>query len=188
MIRGLKMTNTDSTHKNGHRHPHSKRVRLRVAHAPRLGWYLRSILRDTHFLRYIILLLVLWMASGAAMYAAEQGVEGASIRTYGQALYWGVAAMSTAGIADTPVSGPAQAIGAAWILIGSVLFFGIIVASVTGYFMRPVQRPARQIIDTIEYNLEHLGDLSVDELGLLKRTADNLITHMERLKVREQSR
>ena len=63
-----------------------------------------------------------------------------------------------------------------------------IVASVTGYFMRPVQRPARQIIDTIEYNLEHLGDLSVDELGLLKRTADNLITHMECLKVREQSR
>jgi len=39
----------------------------------------------------------------------------------------------------------------------------------------------------IEYNLEHLEDLSVDELDLLKRTADNLILHMERLKKREAS-
>jgi len=159
---------------------------LRVAHAPRLGRYLRSVVAETYFLRFIVLLVLLWLLFGAALFTAEQGVDGASIQTYGQALYWGVAAMSTAGIADTLASGLAQAIGAAWILIGSVLFFGIIVASITGYFMRPVQRPARQIIDTIEYNLEHLEDLSVDELDLLKQTADNLIMHMERLKKREE--
>lgn len=51
--------------------------------------------------------------------------------------------------------------------------------------MRPLQRPARQIIDTIEYNLEHLEDLSVDELDLLKETTDALIDHVERLKQRQ---
>jgi len=170
----------------GKRRAQRRPVRLRVAHAPRLGGYLRSIIEETYFLRLILLLGLLWLAFAAAIFIAEQGVDGARIQTFGQALYWGVAALSTAGIADTPVSGAAQAIGAAWILIGSVLFFGIIVASITGYFMRPVQRPARQIIDTIEYNLEHLEDLSVDELELLKRTADNLILHMEGLKQREQ--
>ncbi|UCG74467.1 MAG: two pore domain potassium channel family protein [Chromatiales bacterium] len=169
----------------GKRRVTRRAVRLRVAHAPRLGGYLRSVIEETYFLRFIVLLGGLWLLFAAAIFLAEQGVEGAPIQTFGQALYWGVAALSTAGIADTPVSGAAQAIGAAWILIGSVLFFGIIVASITGYFMRPVQRPARQIIDTIEYNLEHLADLSVDELDLLKRTTDNLILHMERMKQRE---
>lgn len=172
----------------GKRRATRRPVRLRVAHAPRLGGYLQSIIQETYFLRVIVLLGVLWLLFAMALFLAEQGVQGARIQTYGQALYWGVAALSTAGIADTPVSGAAQAIGAAWILVGSVLFFGIIVASITGYFMRPVQRPARQIIDTIEYNLEHLEDLSVDELDLLKRTTDNLILHMERVKQREEDR
>ena len=94
----------------------------------------------------------------------------------------GVAAFSTAGIADKPLSGAAQLLGGLWIVIGSVLFFGAIVATVTSYFMRPLQRPHKQIIDTIETNLERLNELSLDELDLLKLTVDTLIGHVERLK------
>ncbi len=65
---------------------------------------------------------------------------------------------------------------------GFILFFGAIVATVTAYFVRPLQRPSKQIVDTIEYNLEQLDDLSVDELEVLKETTDALIEHMERLK------
>ncbi len=65
---------------------------------------------------------------------------------------------------------------------GSALFFGTIVATVTGYFMRPLQRPHRKIIETIEYNLEQLEDLGVDELDLLRDTVDTLIIHVEGLK------
>ena len=100
-------------------------------------------------------------------------------------MYWGVAAFSTAGIADAPISGVAQLIGGIWIVVGSVLFFGAIVATVTTYFMRPMQRPHKKIIDTIEYNLEQLNDLSVDELDLLKETVDTLIVHVERLKEKQ---
>jgi len=47
-----------------------------------------------------------------------------------------------------------------------------------------MQRPAKRIIDTIEYNLEQLEDLTVEELDLLKETVDSLIEHVERLKER----
>jgi voltage-gated potassium channel len=82
-----------------------------------------------------------------------------------------------------PVSGTSEIIGAIWIVIGSIVFFGAIVATITAYFMRPLQRPSKQIIDTIEYNLEQLDDLSVDELEVLKETTDSLIEHIERLKI-----
>jgi len=122
------------------------------------------------------------MIFAAGLYFAERGAEGTSITSYGKALYWGVAAFSTAGIADRPVNGISEIIGAVWIILGSMLFFGAIVATITAYFMRPLQRPSRQIIDTIEYNLEQLDDLSVEELELLKDTTDSLIEHVERLK------
>lgn len=130
----------------------------------------------------VFLLIVLWLLFSTGVYLAERSIEGASIRSYGEALYWGVAAFSTAGIADTPVSSTAQLIGGLWIVLGSVLFFGTIVATVTTYFMRPMQRPHKRIIDTIEYNLEQLHELSLDELDLLKETVDTLIVHVEHLK------
>lgn len=144
--------------------------------------FLKDISVHTPFTKMVLLLVLLWVIFSAGMYLAEQGVNGASIHSIGDALYWGVAAFSTAGIASAPVSGAAQFIGGVWIVIGSVLFFGAIVATVTTYFMRPMQRPHKKIIDTIEYNLEQLNDLTVDELDLLKETVDTLIVHVERLK------
>ncbi len=51
--------------------------------------------------------------------------------------------------------------------------------------MRPLQRPARQIVESIEYNLEQLYDLSIEELDLLKETTDALILHVERQKEKQ---
>ncbi|WP_455376609.1 hypothetical protein [Kaarinaea lacus] len=152
----------------------------------RLKIFVKDIIAHTPFIKMVILLVVLWLLFSAGVYLAEQKVEGASITSYGEALYWGVAAFSTAGIADTPVSGTAQLIGGIWIVLGSVLFFGAIVATVTTYFMRPMQRPHKKIIDTIEYNLEQLNDLTVEELDLLKETVDTLITQVEHLKKKQE--
>lgn len=137
----------------------------------------------TPFTEMIILLVVLWLVFAAGLYVVEADVAGTPITSYGEALYWGVAAFSTAGIAPVPLSGAAKLIGGIWIVVGSILFFGAIVATVTTYFMRPMQRPHKKIIDTIEYNLEQLNDLTLDELELLKKTVDTLISHVERLKV-----
>ena len=132
-----------------------------------------------------MLLMVSWLIFSAGVYFAESRIQGSVIDSYGSALYWGVAAFSTAGIADTPKSGIAQLIGGVWIVLGSTLFFGTIVATVTTYFMRPMQRPAKRIIDTIEYNLEQLNELTVEELDLLKKTVDTLIIHVEQLKEKQ---
>ncbi|MDH3240677.1 MAG: two pore domain potassium channel family protein [Alphaproteobacteria bacterium] len=154
----------------------------------RFARFAAEVINRTPLVWMILLLIVLWLAFSAGVYYAERGAAETSIRTYGQALYWGVAAFSTAGIADTPRSGGAQIIGGIWIVVGSTLFFGTIVATVTAYFMRPLQRPARKIIDSIEYNLEQLEDLTVEELDLLKGTVDTLILHMERLKRKQEGR
>jgi len=145
--------------------------------------FLDDVRRYTPFTRMALLLVVLWLAFAAAMLVAERGADGASIDSYGEAMYWGVAAFSTAGIADTPVTGAGRLIGGSWIVIGSLLFFGAIVATVTAYFMRPLQRPHKKIIETIEYNLEQLEQLNPDELDLLRETVDTLIAHVERIKL-----
>jgi voltage-gated potassium channel len=130
----------------------------------------------------VALLVTLWLAFSFAFYLFERDSGDTSIRSFGDALYWSTAAFSTAGIADTPVTPMAKLIGGVWIVLGSLLFFGAIVATVTAYVNRPLQRPHKRIIDTIEYNLEQLEELDVDELDLLKETVDTLILHMERLK------
>lgn len=147
--------------------------------------FIRDVLTHTPIANLALLLLVLWMLFAAGLYFSELGAQGSSITSYGRALYWGIAAFSTAGIADTPVNGLSQVIGGIWIVVGSLLFFGTIVATVTAYFMRPLQRPSSRIVETIEYNLEQLDDLTVDELEMLKSTTDTLIEHVEKLKLRQ---
>jgi voltage-gated potassium channel len=144
--------------------------------------FLREVAMYTPVIKMVLLLVALWLLFSGFLYLAESGTEGTTITSMPEALYWGIAAFSTAGIADTPVSGAAKLVGGIWIVLGSILFFGTIVASVTAYFMRPLQRPAKQIVDTIEYNLEQLDDLTLEELELLRETVDTLIGHMERLK------
>jgi voltage-gated potassium channel len=144
--------------------------------------FIKDVVIHTPILKMTFLLIISWLLFSAGIFLGELGAEGTSITSYGRALYWGIAAMSTAGIADMPVNGISEIIGAIWIILGSILFFGTIVATVTAYFMRPMQRPSRQIIDTIEYNLEQLNDLTVEELEVLKDTTDALIDHMERVR------
>lgn len=157
----------------------------RIKPPARIKRFIKDVATYTPFAKMMLLLVALWLLFSAGVYLAERNTDGAEINSYAEALYWGVAAFSTAGIADTPTSGMALLIGGLWIVIGSVLFFGAIVATVTGYFMRPMQRPHKKIIDTIEYNLEQLDDLTIDELDLLKETVDTLIVHVETLKEKQ---
>jgi voltage-gated potassium channel len=152
----------------------------------RMRRFAADLRRYTPITSMVALLVLLWLVFATAVYLAERGSPGAVLHSYGDALYWAVAAFSTAGIADTPSSGLAKLFGGIWIVIGSLLFFGTIVAAVTGYFLRPLQRPHKRIIETIEYNLEQLEELELEELDLLKDTVDSLINHMEELKSRQQ--
>ncbi|SIS58666.1 two pore domain potassium channel family protein [Neptunomonas antarctica] len=150
--------------------------------------FIKDILNHTPFVKAVVLLVILWFCFSAAMFFAESGAQGSGITTFGEALYWSVAACSTAGIAPVPVLGISKLIGGIWIIVGSALFFGTIVATITTYFMRPLQRPDKQIIEIIEYNLEQLETLSIEELDLLRETVEGLISHMEYLKERHPTK
>ncbi len=153
----------------------------------RLKRFIKDIATHTPFSKMVLLLISLWLLFSSGVFVADSASAHPTLSSYGEALYWGVAAFSTAGIANPPSTGLAQLIGGAWIIIGSALFFGAIVATITGYFNRPLQRPHKKIIDTIEYNLEQLNDLTLEELDLLKETVDTLIAHVEQLKARTRS-
>jgi voltage-gated potassium channel len=161
---------------------------LKIRGHTRFRRFTKDVLVHTPFIKMIILLVVLWLCFSAVLYFSESSIQGATINSYGSALYWGVAAFSTAGIADTPKSCIGHLFGGIWIVVGSTLFFGTIVATVTTYFMRPLQRPGKRIINTIEYNLEQLNELDVDELELLKETVDMLILHVEKLKKQQTNK
>ncbi|TEU04272.1 MAG: hypothetical protein E3J24_01675 [Dehalococcoidia bacterium] len=91
--------------------------------------------------------------------------------------------MTSMGTAPIPVSGAGQIVGGIWAVLGCVIFYGAIIASVTVYFARRKEGTMKQIISTVEYNLERLDDLSLEELEILKETTDRLIdTQIERRK------
>ena len=144
--------------------------------------FIRDVVLHTPILNMTFLLVTLWLIFSAGVYFGESGAENTGISSYGKTLYWGVVAFSAVGIADMPVNGISKFLGTIWIIPGSILFFGTIVATISAYFMRPLQRPSKQIIDTIEYNLAQLDDLSIEELERLKDTTDSLIKHMKHLK------
>ena len=60
--------------------------------------FIKDIATHTPFTKMIFLLVILWFAFATGLYFAERGTEGATITSYGDALYWGIAAFSTAGI------------------------------------------------------------------------------------------
>ena len=155
-------------------------------HRTRLRRFWDDVITHTPLTRMIILLLLLWLIFSMGIYWAEKDSLTPGVNSFGEALYWGVAAFSTAGIANTPQTTLGMLLGGVWIILGSALFFGTIVATITTYFMRPMQRPHKKIIDVIEYNLEQMEELSMEELDLLKKTVDSLIVHMEQIKLRQQ--
>lgn len=142
--------------------------------------FLQDIFRYTKVTQLAVVLVVLWLVASTGMFLAERDAEHSSITSFADALYWGVAAFSTAGIANSPATGLGQIIGGLWSIVGSILFFGTIVATVTTYFMRPMLKPHARIIETIEFNLEQLDDLSVDEMEILREAVNSLIVHVEK--------
>jgi len=164
------------------------RKRLRIApNVPAIITFLRVIVTQTPFVPMFSLIMILWMLFSSGFYFAEQGASASGIDHYGDALWWGLVAMQTMGTADMPVTVAGHIVGGIWAILGVILFWGTIIASVTSYFLHRRQRPSQQIISTVQYNLEQLEDLSLEELELLKETTDGLIdAHIGRLK-REQS-
>jgi voltage-gated potassium channel len=152
------------------------RRRLRIApNVPGIIRFLRVILTQTPFVPMITLLTILWLLFSTGFYFAEHGANPEHVGSYGQALWWGLASVETMGTPYKPITTAGQIVGGIWAVLGVILFWGTIIASVTVYFARRREGMVKQIISTIQYNLEQLENLSVEELQILKETTDGLI-------------
>lgn len=160
------------------------RARLRVAPSvPGIIKFLKVLLTQTPFVPMFSTLVVLWLIFSSGFYFAENGVN-EHVHSFGQALWWALASVETMGTPYKPITLAGQIVGGIWAIMGTMLFWGTIIASVTTYFARRREGPVKQIISTVEYNLEMLEDLSLEELEVLKETTDVLIdARIERLKV-----
>jgi voltage-gated potassium channel len=128
------------------------------------------------------------MLFAIGFYFAEHNTN-EQVHSFGQAVWWCLAAIETMGTPYKPITLAGQVVGGIWAILGVISFWGTIIASITAYFMRPRQRPTQQIISTVQYNLEQLEDLSLEELDLLKETTDGIIdAHIGRVKQEQSSR
>ena len=152
---------------------HGKRLRIAPT-VPEAIRFFRFIFTQTPFLSMMTLLAILWPIFALFLYFAEHNVN-PDLNNYGNAIWWGLVAMTSMGTTSPPLTGIGQLVGGVWAVIGCIIFYGMIIASVTAYFAKRKEGAVKQIVSTLEYNLEHMDKLSIEELKLLKETADGVI-------------
>jgi len=106
------------------------------------------------------------------------------ITSYTYALWWSFTAMQTQGAnAPGPITTAGMIMGAFWSIFSTIAFFGVIIGTLYSYYMLPRRRPSRELIGAIQYNLDELENLSIDELESLGETTSRVInTQISRLK------
>ncbi len=152
------------------------RRRLRITpDIPGVFRFLKQIVTETPLIPLSLALVGLWLLSSWGVYLAERGVN-EQITSYSYALWWTFTAMQTQGAnSPGPITAPGMIIGSIWSIFSTVAFFGVIIASLYAYFMLPRRRPSREIVGALQYNLEQLENLSIDELEVLRDTTVRIV-------------
>ncbi len=152
------------------------RRRLRITpDIPGVFRFLRKIVTETPLIPLVLALIGLWLLFSWGVYLAERGVN-EQINSYGYALWWAFTAMQTQGAnSPGPITATGILIGSIWSILSTVAFFGVIIGTLYAYFMLPRRRPSREIVSALQYNLEQLEKLSVDELELLRDTTVRIV-------------
>ena len=138
--------------------------------------FLRQITSETPLIPLTLILVVLWLLASWGIYLVERGVN-EQINSYGYALWWSFTAMQTQGAnSPGPITAPGMIIGSIWSIFSTVAFFGVIIGTLYAYFMLPRRRPSQKIIGALQYNLEQLDNLSIDELEVLRDTTVRIVS------------
>ena len=74
-----------------------------------------------------------------------------------------------------PITAPGMIIGSIWSIFSTIAFFGVIIGTLYAYFMLPRRRPSREIVTALQYNLEQLENLSINELEVLRDTTARIV-------------
>ena len=159
-----------------HNKSRRRRPRLRIVpNIPGILRFLWDIVEETPFIPLLLVLVTLWLCFSGGVYLAERLVN-EQFHSYWYTLWWTFTAMQTQGAnSPGPITPLGILIGAIWSIIGTIVFFGVIIATIYSYYMLPRRRHTRAIVEALQYNLEELENLSVDELNALKDTVTNIV-------------
>ena len=152
------------------------RRRLRITpDIPGVFRFLKRIVTETPLIPLILALIGLGLLFAWGLYLAERGVN-EQINSYGYALWWTFTAMQTQGAnSPGPITALGMLIGSIWSILGTIAFFGVIIGTLYAYFMLPRRRPSREIVSALQYNLEQLENLAIDELEVLRDTTVRIV-------------
>jgi voltage-gated potassium channel len=120
---------------------------------------------QTPILGLIAMLAVLVVLVPVPVFLFERGAEGAHVTSYWVALWWAVSAFTTVGHSNIDVvTVGGRVVGSLYTIASVSLFFGSVIAAFSSYFILTWRRPKRQLVDTINYYLQRVDELTVEEL------------------------
>lgn len=141
------------------------------------GWQmLVDISTQTPVLWFIGALVVLVIVGPIPVWLFEMTADDPDMTNYWVGLWWAVSAFSTAGHSGVSVeTAGGQIVGSIYTVLSVGLFFGSVLAAFSSYFILTWRKPKRQLVDTINYYLQRIDELSVDEIEDLEDMTKGLL-------------
>jgi len=136
----------------------------------------RDIATQTPVLWFFVALVVLVVLGPIPVYLFERSADNAQMTSYWIGLWWAVSAFSTAGHSNVEVfTVGGRVVGSIYTIFSVGLFFGSVLAAFSSYFILTWRRPKRQLVDTINYYLQRVDELSAEELDDLNEMTRGLL-------------
>jgi voltage-gated potassium channel len=107
-----------------------------------------------------------------AVLEAERNAPGASIRSFGDAIWWTITTISTVGYGDRyPVTVEGRLV-AATLMVAGIALLGVVTASIAAWFVENVRRAGEQVTEEVE---EVSSDVEAARTQLADVLADVLV-------------
>ena len=131
---------------------------------------------QTPVLGMIAALAILVILVPIPVFLLERGAEDAQLTSYWVGLWWATSAFTTVGHSNVDVvTVGGRIVGSLYTMVSVGLFFGSVLAAFSSYFLLTWRRPKRQLVDTINYYLQRIDELSVEGLEDLDEMTRGLL-------------
>ena len=149
----------------------------------------RDIATQTPILWFLFALLVLVIIGPVPVWLFERTAADPDMTSYWVGLWWAVSAFSTVGHSGVSVeTAGGRIFGSIYTVLSVSLFFGSVIAAFSSYFILTWRTPKRQLVDTINYYLQRVEELSFEELEDLEdMTRGLLLTARERIESQQEA-
>ncbi len=129
---------------------------------------LRDILRQTNSDKFLISYVLFVLADALVIWLVEPGIKG-----YFDALWFCYEVVSTTGFGELVVATAIGRIASVLLTVYSLLVIAIITGIVTNFYIQIMQRRQNGTLANFRDRLEHLPELSREELATLSEEVKN---------------